>query len=294
MSELSFERAEPASPQAPATAGAAALACSSCGVPLSRYFDVNGQPCCADCTDQAQKNRAARNPARFFKAAVYGAVASLLSAGLYYAVSKVTGYELGIIAIAVGLAVGWAVSKGSGQRGGATYQALAMVCTYVAICLSYAPFVFEAMANKSKEGKETKAAVAATAKPPPPAPKLPGAVAAPSAQPAAPVQPSAEGAQPAASEAAEADASAPNPKKGRPGLGGLLVALVMLFGLLLTLPFQTLTTSPMGIVLVAIALYEAWKLNKAAPLFVTGPLEVGRAPPPAAPSAGPAPAPAGG
>src|SRR2546422_11725279 len=55
-----------------------------------------------------------------------------LGAGLYFGIEATTGYELGLVAVVVGLMVGGAVRKGSNGRGGWRYQALAMFLTYCA------------------------------------------------------------------------------------------------------------------------------------------------------------------
>ena len=52
--------------------------------------------------------------------------------------------QLGLVAIAVGLLVGWAVRKGSGGRGGWKFQALAMALTYVSIAASWLPIMLRA------------------------------------------------------------------------------------------------------------------------------------------------------
>src|SRR2546422_2854982 len=56
-----------------------------------------------------------------------------LGAGLYFGIEAATGYELGLVAVVVGLMVGGAVRKGSNGRGGWRYQALAMFLTYCAV-----------------------------------------------------------------------------------------------------------------------------------------------------------------
>ena len=50
-----------------------------------------------------------------------------------------TDSEWGLVGIALGLFVGFAVRKGSGGRGGWRYQALAMALTYLSITASHVP-----------------------------------------------------------------------------------------------------------------------------------------------------------
>ena len=66
-------------------------------------------------------------------------VAAIPGAILYYAVIAITNFEIGIVAIAIGYMVGWAVRKGAGGRGGRRFQVLALVLTYWAVGLAYTP-----------------------------------------------------------------------------------------------------------------------------------------------------------
>ena len=61
--------------------------------------------------------------------------------------AKATGYEIGLVAIVVGLLVGGAVRKGSGARGGWFYQLMAVALTYAAISGSY--FIFAARSSRT-------------------------------------------------------------------------------------------------------------------------------------------------
>ncbi len=57
--------------------------------------------------------------------------------------AKISGYQLSIIAIAVGFLVGRAVRWATGGRGGVIYQVLAVCLTYAAIAFSWVPFLAE-------------------------------------------------------------------------------------------------------------------------------------------------------
>ena len=105
---LQFERAE----QAGQSSG---TACAVCQQPISTsYYEVNGRVTCQRCRGQivAAWNRGSPGK-RFAKALGLGAVAALLGAGLYFGIEATTGYELGLVAVVVGLMVGGAVRKGS-------------------------------------------------------------------------------------------------------------------------------------------------------------------------------------
>ena len=73
-------------------------------------------------------------------------------------------FEIGLIAIVVGLMVGVAVRKGSKGRGGWFYQTLAVVLTYGCICAQYMPDIVQGFVQHVRESKAAQAQAAA--KPP--------------------------------------------------------------------------------------------------------------------------------
>ena len=124
---------------------AASPACARCGREIpTEYFEVNGAIVCPGCKSALQTEAVAGSGAgRLSRAAVFGLGGALAGAALYYAILAITGYEIGLVAIAVGWLVGRAVQLGSRHRGGRVYQALAVVLTYLAIVSTYIPFIFE-------------------------------------------------------------------------------------------------------------------------------------------------------
>ena len=83
--------------------------------------------------------------AGFLKALGGGVAGAILGAIVYYTVRAATGYEIGIIAIAVGWLAGKGVSWGSRRRGGPRYQALAIVLTYLGIASTHVPAVLDGL-----------------------------------------------------------------------------------------------------------------------------------------------------
>ena len=138
MDDLQFERAEFGTAQA-------AMACTGCHQPIAGdYYDVNGKPFCAACTSAIrQAHGDSAGAAAFPRALGAGLGAGVVGSALYYIVEKISGYQLAIIAIAVGFLVGRAVRWGTGGRGGLVYQLLAVALTYTAIAFSWLPFVLE-------------------------------------------------------------------------------------------------------------------------------------------------------
>jgi hypothetical protein len=58
---------------------------------------------------------------------------------MYSAFALLTGMEMSLIGIPVGLAVGQAMYHASGKRGGRRFQVLAVFLAYVALDVTYAP-----------------------------------------------------------------------------------------------------------------------------------------------------------
>ena len=137
-SEPQFERMEPREETAQST-------CSGCQRSIPDiYFEAAGRIFCESCRDSVVASLDGGSGAsRLLKALVLGVAAAAVSAVVWYGIVKLTGYELGIIAIAVGFAVGTAVRFGAEQRGGWAYQSIAVVLTYLAIAASYVPLFME-------------------------------------------------------------------------------------------------------------------------------------------------------
>jgi hypothetical protein len=247
--ELQFERAEldqpSTAPGAAPTGAVSRIACAACGNNVRSYFSVNGRSLCRRCHDEAVADHRGLAPVALAKALGLGLVAAALGAIVYYGVAKITGYEIGLVAIVVGLLVGGAVKLGSGGRGGRRYQALAVALCYLAIAMSYGAFVVEEL------GKDEKAA---------------GAAAAPGVQPAS------------LATGGDAQAEALPTAEDSDGPGGAAIVGELLL-LLVKLPVLVGMESPMTFLLIAIALWEAWKLNVGQPFVASGPFAVGEASP---------------
>ena len=156
--DLQFDRAEPAPP--PAGVGEpvpvpvpvdsqtpvpppGVTACAACGEPIADgYFEANGKVVCPRCRDAVLAAQAGGSGlVRLVKATFFGVLAGIVGATIWWAVRHFTGYEVGLIAVVVGLMVGGAVKAGSQGRGGIGYQLVAVLLTYLAIAANYAPDV---------------------------------------------------------------------------------------------------------------------------------------------------------
>jgi hypothetical protein len=182
--------------------------CAACKRPIAgTYYETNGavlDPACAE-----RLGGKSGGVAGFPVALLYGVGAALAGTLVWYLLMKaMRGTTLGIFAIALGYAVGRAVRIGTGGRGGAVYQALAMLLTYASICASDALYVLQRFDAAGTE------------------------------------------------------------------------KILFIFGAALVAPFTSGLRDILGLAIIGIAVYEAWKLNK--PLVVTGPFRVAAAAPPPA------------
>jgi hypothetical protein len=272
--ELQFDRAEPinAALAAEASVDAAAfqgpVQCAACGSRLLSYYSVNGKVTCKRCRDAAVASQQGSHLPTLATAAGLGLLAAIAGAIIYFAVAKITGYEIGLVSIVVGLLVGKAVRKGARGRGGWRYQALAILLCYLSIASSYFAFAIgELIGQKGPPAAEVAAQPAA---PPVPADAAQPGVEQAAAKPAAALPDQAAPTEPPTPDAG--DAPEEPPPSGLAMAGALLL-------LLLQLPVLVGKENPMTFLLIGIALWEAWKFNVEAPFEATGPYSVGSEPP---------------
>lgn len=156
---LQFETAIPRDASPDAQVASQGVTCATCSRSLTdEYYDVNGQSVCESCRDQiAQHAVTPTGMGLFVRAGLFGLGAAIAGAALYYAVIAITNFEIGLVAIAIGFMVGYAVRRGAGGRGGRRFQVLALVLTYWAVGLAYVPFAF---GSAREETQETSAAAA--------------------------------------------------------------------------------------------------------------------------------------
>jgi hypothetical protein len=247
------------------------LACVKCYRQiLGSYFEVDDEVVCEECRYAAESAANEGSPAgRCGRALAAGLCGAVVGAGIYYAARALTGYEIGLIAIVVGVLVGAGVRWGARGRGGWAYQTLAIVLTYLAIVSTYVPFFAESSWDALMEGWHSKDWVL-------------GEVEAGSPDPDAASDglPAREGAiVPVSDTPSNAASSEPL----EPGPAVKIVFGAALFVMALVAPFMFGLQSVLGLAIIGLALYQAWKLNKRQQLIITGPYAVG--------SGAPAPAP---
>ena len=222
------------------------VTCTACRRAITNeYFDVNGQSVCEGCrTNLAQLTQTPRSWGLFAKAGVFGVVAAILGAILYYAVIAITDFEIGFVAIAIGYMVGWAIRKATANRGGRRYQVLAFVLTYWAVGLAYTPITFKAMIEQDKKDQAQQATASAT---------------------------------PEAAAPATADDEATI--ISIPVVLGILLGFSLALPVLVV--FGSLPGGLISALIIGIGMRQAWQMTGVPPLQISGPYRIAAATPPA-------------
>jgi hypothetical protein len=265
--ELQFDRADFGD-----AAPAGTQRCSSCGETVTgAYYQVNGAVTCETCLAQAVALRGSGSGfGRFARATFFGVLAGAAGAGIYYGISALTGYQIGLIAILVGWMVGFAVSFGSRQRGGWLYQLLAVGVTYCAIVSTYVPQIVEELRQMPPEeltvaetSGETEAGDAGAGADPPE-----GLF----EEEAEPVPSSAEDeAEPAAPEFSDDEEFSDDVVLEMDGPVAWILAILAAF---FAPVFMGFDGNVIGILIIAFGLWEAWRINRKQPFEVSGPYQV--------------------
>jgi hypothetical protein len=217
-----------------------ATTCAACSQAVQdSYYQANGQVACPACRDAlVARTSGGSRIARFTKAVVLGLLGAVVGWGIYFGVLKLTGYEVGLIAIVVGLLVGGGVRLGGEGRGGWLYQAMAIGLTYCTIVATYAPLI---AAEIEADGEAVAVA----------------------------------GEQASAVAAGEA---AGGTEDASPAEVPWLIRHAAYFVLAFVMPVAAGFENIVGMIIIAIALWEAWRINKRPRLDIQGPFHL--APPP--------------
>lgn len=221
------------------------LPCANCRGPLGdAYWKWQQHVVCARCRDAlAGRLSDSQSSARFAKALLLGA-ATALGCGIAYAVfTGVTHVRFALATIGIAFVIAKVLRKGSGGIGGIRYQVAAVALTYLSATMGYIPDIWTGLKEASAEQEKSSAK----------APDVSGA----------------------GNPAERSDGS----DKPKASAAGVLVAVIWLLGIMLASPFLTATQSPMGLLIVAFGLWEAWKLSRGPPLHIEGPFRAGAGPP---------------
>lgn len=280
--------------------GPTGVSCTGCGVALAGgHFLLNGTPWCPTCKEEMQ-HQTRFTFRKLLKSCLAGYVGAIVAGGLWALVTIVTGYQLGLIAIFVGLIVGHAVRWGARPATGRRFQILALALTVLGLSYSTIPMLVkefkdnpdyledlkkgwkkageaEAQVVSEEKGTSTTEAPAETAS------AVPGTAGtdAQAEVPAAPLEKPAAVAE--GSDRAEdaGPASVGDHDDGmNPILGLLLGIALMAAGLFLAVFVAPLGIyvlclfgDPFSFIFLAIALWEAWRINTPVRLEFEGPVQ---------------------
>ena len=238
------------------------LVCVVCKQPISSaYYALADQVLCEQCSlaikEPPKKNRLLT----FAKATVVGTIAGLAGALLWYGIRVALNLEIGLVAILVGYMVGRTILRASG-RGGIAYQFLAVVVTYSCISANYLPDIVSSLIQsieKADQGEVKSATVSGDQE----------------------RDKSSESKEIVDSQDAAQESTVSNDdvgKREKPTLVGFAIACVVItvvaFVISLATPIFIGIQSPIGFLIVAFALWEAWKLTAFRPLPITGPYQL--------------------
>jgi len=287
--DIQFDQAEYATPAPDGPS------CGVCQSPIDgEYYETGGKVFCPSCRQNVEAAfRGGSRIARVLKALIFGSVASAVGAVLYYAILRATGYNIGLVAVVVGVMVGRAVRKGTGGRGGRFYQFLAIFLTYSAIASMYAPLVVQEFLKQAQIQEQTESPIAKTemaAAKPDAQPKITDAAKDTPSAPKVDAQTNPTGAPKIAAKASPVkrqekptavDGEAETAVKQVPELAdpkqmvlSLLVVAVVVIVLSYIVPLQIALAAPISGLIFGFALWEAWKANRGFHLSFNGPFRV--------------------
>lgn len=237
---------EPSTGEA-AAPGAIDVTCADCNAPASEAFYVlNDRTVCPNCVASVRAGlRAGTGTRRLFRSLLAGGAAAVVCAVAWFAIRELTGFEFGLVAIVVGLAVGFAVKWGSRGRGGRRYQLLAVFLTYSAIVVTYVPYVADGLVTAAEESEQEEG---------------PG-----NARASGTTQPSSDVATTTAEDASQQIGTLK---------AAFTLALFLLICCVIAFIAPFLEMDIIGLIIIAIGIWEAWKINTRPRADISGPFKM--------------------
>lgn len=221
--------------------GARPVSCSICAGPISdAYFTRDAAFVCARCEGPARTaGPSGSSFTRLLGAVAAGTFAAIIASALWMAVTEITGYEIGLIAIAVGWIVGVAIQIGNRGVGGIPYQVIAVFLTYTAVVMTYVPMLAAELETQWTQPSSA----AATSE------GNDGAL---------------EG-----DEADVVDEGQMSPEDA------VVAAWIVAIPFAYAVPFLSGFENAIGILIIGFALYQAWKMTAKRQIEWAGPFQVG-------------------
>jgi len=214
------------------------VTCASCNQSIIQsYYEAGGKTICSSCREAIASASESGGVARFLRALAVGLGAAIVGSIVWWGVRKLTGYEIGLISIGIGIGVGRAVRWGGRNRGGWRYQLLAVLLTYASIAGNYMPDVITEIAKDADaKSAPSKASAPATA---------------------------------GKTTPVKADAATESA-----GLGTVFLAFGVIFLMAAAAPFFGGAGNIIGLLIIGFGLWEAWKTNRRVDLVINGPYSV--------------------
>ncbi|MBI5517858.1 MAG: hypothetical protein HY909_29070 [Deltaproteobacteria bacterium] len=241
---LSFDRAdfEGATP--------VGMPCAVCGgVARDEYFQFEGRPACGTCREAIDRSVAqAAKPGTFLHAAARAGAVALLCGAVYAAFVGVTHTELALLTLGIGYLVGRSIQGITRGFGTLRYQLLAVLLTYLASTMGYAVPIVRGLRQVQESHQTSPAGPAAPTAEPSPRPSVP----------------------PSRAPAGASTEEAPSPAR-------VVLSGVLLLGLCLVAPFLMVSQGLGGVlslIIIAVALHEAWRRARGVQPVFTGPHKV--------------------
>jgi hypothetical protein len=135
VDDLQFRRAQPID----TTDAQAGKSCAACKQLIDgQFYQVQNHVICPSCAARIEAGKLAKKPIPWVRLVIYGGGAAL-AGSILYAIPLAMGFQIGIVALAVGWMVGKAIRAGGYGTGGRPQQILAVALTYFAISTSFIP-----------------------------------------------------------------------------------------------------------------------------------------------------------
>jgi hypothetical protein len=210
--------------------------CALCQVPITdTFYQFGSEVVCQNCATQRSELQQPDGTIHFSRALLYGFGAAVAGSILFAAVSLATGYQFSLLSIVVGIMVGKAIKRATRGRGGLKYQVVAVLLTYGAITTSFIPELVRGAASARAERKQS-------------------------------------------------DKNAPQQSQGEPrrtpSFKGTAAAIVLLIGVGLISPVLILASDPAGGLLNALiilfGLLQAWRQTRGSTALLMGPYQAGQ------------------
>jgi hypothetical protein len=183
----------------------------------------------------------------------FGSLAAGVGAAVYRMILTGTGMNFALVAIVIGYMIGGAVKTGSGERGGRFFQFLAVFLAYSALVGMFLPDAWAALTAPAKHRKEPRQALDKGAR-----------------HQGENNDEKKVGANQPEDEASEAGEGVV-PSERNPGVLFTLFVLIVFLGLACVAPIFVGVHSPISLLIFGLALWQAWRMNRAVELPVTGP-----------------------